>query len=63
MTPEFTCATCFFFHGIPDRCAGECRIDPPRMASNSCAIWPAVQHDDWCGEHTQPAAEADLENT
>ena len=31
--------------------SGECRAHPPTALAGGKAVWPAVQENDWCGQH------------
>lgn len=63
-----TCETCVFYAPIQTTALGEeptwnkygrCHRFPPKEVGPSCytkVAFPAVEHDDWCGEHVERIA-------
>jgi hypothetical protein len=63
MIPGVICATCIFFSPPWGRSAvGQCRRSAPLLDQSSDrlrTVWPLVQAENWCGDHSTIDSEAD----
>lgn len=68
MIPGVCCGNCVFFSAFgpnPRRASqrrGQCRAHGPLLELSDRGprtLWPLVNESDWCGDHSQPADDAE----